>query len=86
MAITLYCPPHSPDLASSDSHLFRSLSNSLGGMLFNDDIALQNWLHFKPPDLSSRGEEELLNRWEAIANNGEEYIFGSCTLFLYLVY
>jgi hypothetical protein len=30
-------PPYSPDLVPSDYRLFRSLSNSLFGVSFNDD-------------------------------------------------
>jgi histone-lysine N-methyltransferase SETMAR len=37
-------PPYSPDLAPSDHHLFRSLSNNLSGVSLNDDAELQNWL------------------------------------------
>ena len=31
-------PPYSPDLAPSDFHLFRSLSNALRGVSFNNDV------------------------------------------------
>jgi hypothetical protein len=37
-------PPYCPDLATSDYHLFRSLSNNLRGVSFNNDAELQNWL------------------------------------------
>jgi hypothetical protein len=37
-------PPYSPDLALSDYYLFRSLSNNLCGVSFNNDAELQNWL------------------------------------------
>lgn len=37
-------PPYSPDLASSDLHLFRCLSNNPRQIFFNDGIELQNWL------------------------------------------
>jgi hypothetical protein len=33
-------PPYSPDLAPSDYHLFRSLSNNLRGVSFNNDAEL----------------------------------------------
>jgi transposase len=35
-------PPYSPDLAPSDYHLFRSLSNNLRGVYFNNDVELRN--------------------------------------------
>lgn len=38
-------PAYSPDLEPSDFHLFRSLSNNLRGIFFNNDVELQNWLH-----------------------------------------
>ena len=34
-------PPYSPDLASSDFHLFRSLSNNLQGTSFTDENVLR---------------------------------------------
>ena len=34
-------PPYSPDLASSDYYLFRSLKNSLNGKTFKDDEAVK---------------------------------------------
>jgi histone-lysine N-methyltransferase SETMAR len=35
-------PPYSPDLSPSDNHLFRSLSNNLSRVSFNNDAGLQN--------------------------------------------
>jgi hypothetical protein len=61
-----------------DYHLFRSLSNNLGGVSFNNDAELQNWLDdfftAKLADLFKRGIENLLKRWEVVVNNGGEYI------------
>jgi hypothetical protein len=37
-------PPYPTDLAPSDYHLFRSLSNNLRVVSFNNDAELQNWL------------------------------------------
>jgi hypothetical protein len=71
-------PPYSPDIATSDYHLFRSLSNILRGVSFNNDAELQNWLDefftAKPADFSNRGIENLFDRWESVANNGEYII------------
>jgi transposase len=79
-------PPYSPDLAPSDYHLFRALSNNLRGVSFNNDAELRNWLDdfftAKPTDLFKHGIEELPERWKAVVNNGGEYII-DC-LFNYL--
>ena len=37
-------PPYSPDLAPTDFHLFRSLSNNLRDVSFNDNEELKMWL------------------------------------------
>jgi hypothetical protein len=71
-------PPYSPDLAPSDYHLFRSLSNNLRGVSFSNDAELQNWLDdfltAKPADFFKRGIGTLPERWEAVVNNKGEYI------------
>jgi hypothetical protein len=70
-------PPYSPDLVRSDYHLFRSLSNNLRGVSFNNDAELRNWLEIftaKPADFIKRGIKNLPDRWEAVVNNGAEYI------------
>jgi hypothetical protein len=73
--IILPQPSYSPDLAPSDYHLFRSLSNNLSGVSFNNDGELQNWLDdfftAKPEDFCKRGTGNLPERWEAVVNNGE---------------
>jgi histone-lysine N-methyltransferase SETMAR len=71
-------PPYSPDLAPSDYHLFRSLSNNLRGVSFNNDAELHDRLDdfftAKPADFFKRCIENLPKRWEAVVNNGGEYI------------
>jgi hypothetical protein len=71
-------PPYSPDLAPSDYHLFRSLSNNLGGVSFNNGAELQNRLDdfftAKPVDFFKRGIDNLSERWEAVVSNGEKYM------------
>jgi transposase len=56
-------PPYSPDLAPSDYHLFRSLSNNLRRISFNNEAELQNWLNdfftAKPEDFFKRRIENL---------------------------
>jgi hypothetical protein len=73
-------PPHpsySTDLAPSDYHLFRSLSNNLRRVSFNNNAELQNWLDdfftAKLADFFKRGFENLPERQEVVENNGEEY-------------
>jgi hypothetical protein len=55
-----------------------SPSNNLRGVSFNNDAELQNWLsdffRVKPADFFKRGIENLPERWEAVVNNGGEYI------------
>jgi histone-lysine N-methyltransferase SETMAR len=69
---------YSLDLAPSEYHLFRSLSNNLRGVSFSNEAELQNWLNdfftAKPADLFKRGIENLPERWMAVLNNGGEYI------------
>jgi histone-lysine N-methyltransferase SETMAR len=71
-------PPYSPNFDPSDYHLFRSLSNNLRGVSFNNDAELQNWLDdfftAKPAGFFKRGIENLPERWEAVVSNGGEYI------------
>jgi histone-lysine N-methyltransferase SETMAR len=66
-------PSYSPDLAPSDYHPFRSLSNNLRGVPFNNDAELQNRLDDiftgNPADFFKRGIENLPERWEAEVNN-----------------
>jgi transposase len=63
----LPCPPYSPDLAPTDYHLFRSLSNNLRGVSFYNDAEVQNWFDeffkAKPADFFKRGIENLPERW-----------------------
>jgi hypothetical protein len=71
-------PPYSPDLAPSDYRLFCSLSNNLRGVFLKNDAEIQNWLDefftIKPADFFKRGIENLPERWEAVVNNGGEYV------------
>jgi hypothetical protein len=71
-------PPYSPDLTTSDYHLFRSLSNNLRGVSVNKDAEYQNWLDdfstAKPADFLKSGIKNLPERWEIVVSNGGEYI------------
>ena len=70
-AIEGYCwkvlphPPYSPDLAPTDFHLFRSFSNAMRGVSFNNDAELKTWLDgffwSKSKDFYRQGIDNLLN-------------------------
>lgn len=71
-------PAYSPDLAPSDFHLFRSLSNNMRGISFNNDVEIKNWLHMfftsKPANFYKQGIQKLPERWEAVVNIAGEYL------------
>jgi [histone H3]-lysine36 N-dimethyltransferase SETMAR len=71
-------PPYSPDLAPTDFHLFRSLSNAMHGVTFSTDAELRVWLDYffdkRPCDFYRHGIENLVERWEEVVNNHGEYI------------
>jgi len=55
-------PPYSPDLASSDYHLFGPLKEHLGGKRFRnyEEViqAVQEWLLWKPKDFLLSGHPQ----------------------------
>ena len=71
-------PPYSPNLAPSDYHLFRSLSNQINGVTFNNDDELRSLLddYFstRPADFYRNGIHKLVERWEEVVNSNGEYI------------
>jgi hypothetical protein len=71
-------PPYSPDLASSDYYFFRSPSNNLHEIPFNNDAEFQNWLDefftAKPADFFKREIDNMPERWEAVLNIEDGYI------------
>ena len=71
-------PPYSPDLAPSDFHLFRALQNSLHGIMFNSDEAVNQHLvqFFADKDRSfyERGIMKLTERWQKIIEQNGQYI------------
>ncbi|EGI67885.1 Mariner Mos1 transposase, partial [Acromyrmex echinatior] len=70
-------PPYSPDIASSDFHLFRSMQSALSGELFNsyEDIKkwLDEWIASKEPDFFIRGIRLLPERWEKVVASEGTY-------------
>ena len=71
-------PPYSPDLAPTDYHLFRCLSNEMRGLSFENQDHLENWLNnffeTRPKDFWRNGINKLVERWEEVVNNEGEYI------------
>ena len=71
-------PPYSPDLAPSDYHLFRSLSNDLRDKQFvnEDDLKeyLQEFFYSKSEGFYARGIHDLPRRWREVIDSNGEYI------------
>ena len=70
--------PYSPELAPSDFHLFHALQNSLRGITFNSDEAVNQHLvqFFADKDRSfyERGIMKLTERWQKIIEPNGQYI------------
>ncbi|GFO17036.1 histone-lysine N-methyltransferase SETMAR [Plakobranchus ocellatus] len=71
-------PAHSPDLASSDFHLFGPLKRHLGGMTFKteDDLIseLRNWFNNLDVDFFRVGINSLLSRWQKCIDLHGDYV------------
>lgn len=71
-------PPYSPDLAPSDYHLFRSLSNNLREKIFDDQTDLVSYLDnfflSQPKEFYRNGIHSLSARWQQVIESGGEYI------------
>jgi histone-lysine N-methyltransferase SETMAR len=76
--ITVPHPPYSSDLAPTDYHLFRSLSNHLREKKFDDenDIKreLANFFDQKSKDFYEPGILSLPERWRQIVDSNGAYI------------
>ena len=70
--------PYSPDLASMDYYLFRSLSNHVRGVTFDIEKDLKNWLNkffdIRPGDFWRNSIDKLVERWKEVVNSNGEYI------------
>ena len=71
-------PPYSPDLAPSDFHLFRSLSNHLKEKHFDDSdhlkMTIDTFFINKTPEFYASGINQLPDRWATVVNSEGEYI------------
>jgi hypothetical protein len=71
-------PPYSPDLTSSDFHLFWPLKDALRGRHFGSDEevkeAVHDWLMQQPKDFFSRGIYAFEGRWRRCVERGGDYI------------
>ena len=70
--------PYSPDLAPSDYHLFRSLSQFLKEKSFDDfkhlEIDIKTFFSSKSPEFYAKGILELPDRWSKVVDSDGEYI------------
>jgi histone-lysine N-methyltransferase SETMAR len=76
--ITIPHPPYSPDLAPTDYHLFRSLSNDLRDKKFEDEsdvkTELVKFFDEKSQDFYERGITSLPERWRQVVDSNGKYI------------
>ena len=76
--ITIPHPPYSPDLAPTDYHLYRSLSNYLREKKFNDEsqikMDLLNFFDQKTEDFDESGILSLPERWQQVIDSNGAYI------------
>ncbi len=70
-------PAYSPDLASTDYHLFRSMGHSLRDRSFEnvDDLRkhIDNFFASKPESFYRDGIRQLPNRWREVIDNDGNY-------------
>jgi histone-lysine N-methyltransferase SETMAR len=71
-------PPYSPDLAPSDYHLFRSLTNDIRDRNFDNETDLKSYLQdffdSKTPEFYANGIRDLPRRWRQVINSNGTYI------------
>ena len=71
-------PPYSPDLAPTNFHLFRSLSNHLSGHIFESDAAISAFIDEffdkKPKTFYRDGIRKLPERWSKIVEQSGDYL------------
>ena len=74
----LYHPPYSPDISSSDYHLFSSMQSALSAERFSsaDDIQnlVENWISLKDQEFFFCGIHSMPKRCaKIIASNGKYF-------------
>ena len=71
-------PPHSPDLAPSDYHLFGPLKSHLAGQRFNADEdliqELCTWLQNLDVNFFRKGIFSLMQRWQKCIDRNGDYV------------
>ena len=71
-------PAYSPDLAPTDFHLFRSLSNYLKKLNFDNSnhlkMTLDTFFINKTPEFYDSGVNKFPDRWATVVNSEGEYI------------
>ena len=76
--ITISHPPYSPDLAPTDYHMYRSLSNYLREKKFNDEsqikMDLLNFFDQKTQGFYESGILSLPERWQKVIDSNRAYI------------
>ncbi|KAG5308551.1 MOS1T transposase, partial [Pseudoatta argentina] len=69
--------PHSPDIAPSDFHLFRSMAHGLADRRFHSYEEAQKWIDswIASKDMSffRRGIHVLPERWEKVVSSDGQY-------------
>jgi histone-lysine N-methyltransferase SETMAR len=77
-------PPYSPDLASSDFHVFLHLKTFLGGWQFHNDEevkdAIKTWFASQVASLYDAGIRKLVPLYDKCLNNGGNYVEKQCTV------
>ncbi|KAG5318377.1 MOS1T transposase, partial [Pseudoatta argentina] len=70
-------PPYSPDIASSDFHLFRSMAHGLADRRFHSYEEAQKWIDSwivsKDMSFFRRGIHVLPERWEKVVSSDGQY-------------
>jgi histone-lysine N-methyltransferase SETMAR len=71
-------PPHSPDLASSDYHLFTKMKVWLATQRFqtNEELVdgVNNWLHDLAATFFDEGLQKLVSRYDNCLNVDGDYV------------
>ena len=69
---------HSPDLATSNFHLFLHLKKHLAGQKFHEDkglkIEVTTWLHAQAADFYDIGLQKLVPRLNKCLEKGVDYV------------